>query len=325
MQIREIRHKNNDQAFYEIHWLITRRCSFSCSYCPAHRHNPKSFQATKESLLQALVKLDSIVPNKNIRLNLTGGEPTIHPNFKEFITTAATSEKIKAIRIVTNLSSNEKIYSHIASEANNSKAKFYLVASFHWESASPERFINNLKVLASSKVETQVKIMLDENGAEKITSLLPDLREINSKHKNVSVAVQRIRNTQNLEIDLTDFDTKYFEQVSKWGDLREFIYTTDNNEVKIETIPNIDLVIKNKLNSFYNWTCFTGANTLFIDNDGSVYSALCKPDTGSIGNIFDTSLFKIPQSVLCPHNLCECGSTVRIPKINSNENLYRKE
>jgi MoaA/NifB/PqqE/SkfB family radical SAM enzyme len=325
MRIKEISHIDNSQVFYEIHWLITRRCSFSCSYCPPHRHNPKSFQATNDSLLQALLKLESIVPNENIRLNLTGGEPTIHPNFKEFIANAIKLEKVKAIRIVTNLSSNEKIYSNLANEANNSGTKFYLVASFHWESASPQRFINNLKVLLDSKVEVQVKIMLDEKGSEKILSVLSSLKELNAKNKNIAVAVQRIRNTQNLEIDLIDFETKYFEQVNNWGDLREFILETDNDEVVKEKISNIDLIIKNKLNSFYNWTCFTGANTLFIDNDGCVYSALCKPDLGSIGNIFDTSLFQIPQSVLCPHKLCECGSTVRIPKINNYEDLHSKK
>lgn len=322
MKIREIRHIDNNQEFYEVHWLITRRCSFSCSYCPAHRHNPKSFQANNESLLQALVKLDSILANKNIRLNLTGGEPTIHPNFKEFISNAIKIEKVKAIRIVTNLSSNEKIYKYLATKSNEGKTKIYLVASFHWESASPERFLNNLKTLSDSNVEIQVKLMLDEKGSKKISAVLTGLNELNRTCKNIAISVQRIRNTQNLEIDLKEFEVKYFDQVNKWGDLREFILESENSEITHEKIPNIDLIIKSKLNSFYDWTCFTGSNTLFIDNDGCVYSALCKPDNGSIGNIFDTSLITIPQSVLCPHKLCECGSTVRIPKIKKYEDLH---
>jgi MoaA/NifB/PqqE/SkfB family radical SAM enzyme len=275
----------------------------------------KSFQATKESLLQALIKIENIVPNNNIRLNLTGGEPTIHPNSKEFIAHAAKSNNIKGIRIVTNLASKEKIYRYIAEESNNRQIKIYLVTSFHWESATPERFLKNLKLLIDSKVEIQVKLMLDDKGIEKLSGVIVGLKELNEKYNNIEIGVQRIRNTQNIEINLENFEMKYFEQVHHWKDLREFIYTNEKKELINEKIKNIDLIIKNKHNSFYKWTCFTGENTLFIDNDGSVYSALCKPDGNRIGNIFDMSCFQIPQSVLCPHMLCECGSTVRIPKI----------
>jgi MoaA/NifB/PqqE/SkfB family radical SAM enzyme len=322
MLINEIRHIANSEPFYEIHWLITRRCSFSCSYCPPHRHNPKSFQADKESLIRAVERLETIVSNNKIRLNLTGGEPTIHPNFKDFINTALNTNKIKAVRIVTNLASNEKIYKYLADSSNTQTKKIYLVASFHWESASPERFLNNVRILADSNVELQVKIMLDINGEEKISKVIDGLKEINRNYKNIAIAVQRIRNTNNIEIDTTEFDEKHFVQVQSWGDLREVTFSTEEGNLLTQSNSNIDLVIKNKLNTFYKWKCYTGENTLFIDNDGSVFSALCKPDVGSIGNIFDDNIIEIPKFVSCPHKQCECGSTVRIPKIQPNENLH---
>jgi MoaA/NifB/PqqE/SkfB family radical SAM enzyme len=321
MKIREIRHICNLQTFYEVHWLLTRRCSFSCSYCPPHRHNQKSFQADKKSLYFALTRLERIVSNNKIRLNLTGGEPTIHPNFVDFIKTALKISKINAIRLVTNLASKERIYKYLVDASSDHTKTIYLVASFHWERASPERFLKNLRLLSDSKVEIQVKIMLGTNGEKKILRVIDGLMEMNAQKQNLAVAVQRIRNTQNIEINLAKFDAKYFKQIELWGDSREFFYT-DKEGKMTENNPNIDLIIKNRLNTFFKWTCFTGANTLFVDNDGSVHSALCKPDFASIGNIFNDADIQIPQLVLCPHELCECSSTIRIPKIKKNENLH---
>lgn len=128
MKINEIRHIANSEPFYEIHWFITRRCSFSrCSYCPPHRHNPKSFQADKESLIMGSWEIrNNLVSNNKIRLNLTGGEPTIHPNFKDFIDTALNTNKVKAVRIVTNLASNEKIYKYLADSSTQQKKSIWL-------------------------------------------------------------------------------------------------------------------------------------------------------------------------------------------------------
>lgn len=322
MKIKEIRHIDNFESFYEIHWLITRRCSFSCSYCPPHRHDPESFQPKIESLIQALNKFETIVRNNNIRLNLTGGEPTMHPDFIEFTAAAIRNKKVKALRIVTNLSCSEKTYEYLADESNLSDVKFCLVASFHSESAILGRFINNLKVLVNSKVEVLVKIIPHEKGADSISRLLHEIRELESTKINLTVAVQRIRNFRNIEINVKYFETKYTEQLKRWGDLREVLFENEHEKLIVERVSDFDLIIKNNLNSFFKWRCYTGANTLFIDNDGRIFSALCKPDTTTIGNIFDTKLVNIPQSVICPHMFCECGSTVRIPKRLNDENLY---
>jgi MoaA/NifB/PqqE/SkfB family radical SAM enzyme len=78
---------------YQIIWDLGRRCSYSCSYCPPHRNNKTSSFVTYEKLCKTMdsvaeyaILYDSFRKKPALKkLSFTGGEPTVHPDFFNFL------------------------------------------------------------------------------------------------------------------------------------------------------------------------------------------------------------------------------------------------
>lgn len=80
-----------DSAF-QVTWDLGRRCNYDCTYCPEYRHDNHSphasLQELKDTADQVFSYIDTYVSyrtNKEVSLNFTGGEPTVNPNFIEFV------------------------------------------------------------------------------------------------------------------------------------------------------------------------------------------------------------------------------------------------
>jgi len=78
---------------YQIIWDLGRRCSYSCTYCPPHRNNKTSPFVTYSNLCNSMDKVAEYArlydtfrkkPAKK-KLSFTGGEPTVHPDFFNFL------------------------------------------------------------------------------------------------------------------------------------------------------------------------------------------------------------------------------------------------
>jgi len=78
---------------YQIIWDLGRRCSYACTYCPPHRNNKTSafvdyatLCETMDGVAEYALLYDSFrkKPAKK-KLSFTGGEPTVHPNFFNFL------------------------------------------------------------------------------------------------------------------------------------------------------------------------------------------------------------------------------------------------
>ena len=71
------------QNTIKIEWNLSKRCNYDCSYCPADIHDNVSPHTDIEILKAAVDKLATL--NKPLRISFTGGEPCVHPKFKELV------------------------------------------------------------------------------------------------------------------------------------------------------------------------------------------------------------------------------------------------
>ena len=71
------------QNSIKVEWNLGKRCNYDCSYCPSSIHDNTSQHTDIEILKKTIDKLSSL--GKPVRLSFTGGEPCVHPNFKELI------------------------------------------------------------------------------------------------------------------------------------------------------------------------------------------------------------------------------------------------
>ena len=78
---------------YQIIWDLGRRCSYACTYCPPHRNNKTSAFADFDTLCKSM---DGVAEYATLydqfrkkpalkKLSFTGGEPTVHPDFFNFL------------------------------------------------------------------------------------------------------------------------------------------------------------------------------------------------------------------------------------------------
>ena len=77
---------------FQVTWDLGRRCNYDCSYCPVHRHDNFSPHASLDDLKKSTKFLFEYVDTymekrtmKSVNISFTGGEPTVNPNFINFV------------------------------------------------------------------------------------------------------------------------------------------------------------------------------------------------------------------------------------------------
>lgn len=77
---------------FQITWDLGRRCNYDCTYCPVTRHDNFSPHASLEDLKNGVDFVFQYIDtyteyrlDKRASINFTGGEPTVNPNFIEFV------------------------------------------------------------------------------------------------------------------------------------------------------------------------------------------------------------------------------------------------
>lgn len=81
-----------DGNVFQVTWDLGRRCNYDCSYCPSHRHDNFSPHASLEELKNSaefvFEYIDLYMQHRYYKfasIGFTGGEPTVNPNFIEFV------------------------------------------------------------------------------------------------------------------------------------------------------------------------------------------------------------------------------------------------
>ena len=131
------------QEAFAVHWLMTRRCNFDCSYCPDFYHDRSAEDHSLAKLQQAWLKIvDSTKHIDSIRysVSLLGGEPTLNPDFIPFLKWLKQeyADQIVELGVITNGSANEKIYLEMIELCN------WITFSTHSEFMSERKFFRNV-------------------------------------------------------------------------------------------------------------------------------------------------------------------------------------
>lgn len=93
--------KHNPTGAFSVDWYIGKRCNFSCSYCVDYLHDNHSPHVPYENM-RALA--DTIIDAHGINVfwSLTGGEPTINPDFMKLCKYIKHERGAKHVSLTTN-------------------------------------------------------------------------------------------------------------------------------------------------------------------------------------------------------------------------------
>ncbi len=287
----------NHQESIKVEWNLGKRCNYDCSYCPSSIHDNTSPHTDIEVLKATVDKLASI--GKPIRLSFTGGEPTVHPKFRELVQYAR-HLGVTWISVTTNGTLPFEFYASLPVDQ--------YVFSIHFE-YDWMRVVRTVQDLAE---HTKIKLMGQIMAHHDMMPMVKAVRQV-LNNDQIPNTVRRIRWTQG-DHDLFD-DMRYHPDDLIW--IREQDATVQGNcvlhEDSREHIMHANDVIKLHLNKYKDWTCYAGIESLMINWDGDVHRATCRVG-GSLGNIYQGTFIVPSDPVSCTRDWCTCAADIPLTK-----------
>lgn len=291
------------QNSIKVEWNLGKRCNYDCSYCPSSIHDNSSPHTDIEILKSAVDKLVTL--GKPIRISFTGGEPTVHPQFRELLKYCK-HVGVSWISVTTNGTLPYEFYSTLPIEQ--------LVFSVHFE-YDWLRVGNTLKkVNDATSISVIAQLMAHHDHMDNV-----QLARAVAITDNIPSTVRRIRWTEG-DHDLFD-DMRYHPDDLKW--IKEQESTVKGNCVidagsSNERIIHANDVIKLHLNKYKGWSCNAGLESLMINWDGDVHRATCRVG-GSLGNIYEGTFLQPTEPIICDRNFCTCAADIPLSKESNEE------
>jgi MoaA/NifB/PqqE/SkfB family radical SAM enzyme len=287
------------QSTIKIEWNLGKRCNYDCSYCPSEIHDNTSPHTDIEILKACVDKLVTL--GKPVRLSFTGGEPTVHPKFKELIQYCK-HVGISWISVTTNGTLPYEFYASLSVD----QYVFSIHLEYDWQRVF--KTVEQMNLSAHTKVIAQIMAHHD---------YMPAVTQLRAKCllAHIPNTVRRIRWTQG-DHDLFD-DMRY--NLTDLEFLKEMESTVEANTVvwlnneHAQLLYHANDMIKNHQNQFKGWSCNAGIESLMINWDGEVHRATCRVG-GSLGNIYEDNFVAPGEPVICDRNFCTCAADIPLTK-----------
>lgn len=330
MKLIEIKNYLDDYLY--ITYNFTSTCNFKCNYCWPQAHDGK-YRFPKLDLITKnfdfmISQYKERLNKKNIRIHLSGGEPTLWPQLGEFVQNLHDMHNCR-ITMSTNGSRTLrwwKEYSHYFDD---------IQISVHNEFADIDHTIQVLDEVYNKKTTmVAAQVLLDplnwNRSIEVLTSLVnhptPWLVKTMSISESDSGKIKAYTKEQ-LEIfekgPLKIPPKEYVDLMFKTGKIIEdekknaVMIFSDMSELPYNTFD----IVKNNWNQFGGWDCAIGHERLGISFDGTIGGNCGVPISTHRLNItddnfidyFDLDLIQ-PYNKCTNYQYCQCSSDIRVSK-----------
>jgi MoaA/NifB/PqqE/SkfB family radical SAM enzyme len=279
-------------------WKLGNFCNFKCSYCESKNN---SGNVKFAPLAAVKIALDVLAANyTSMQIYFTGGEPTVHQNFKEILEYAAS--KGFDCSFLSNGSRSVEYFSEIIPSIN---AKVEL--TYHVEEGNLANFIKVAALLASHKKLLIVKVPhLPERWDEcraAYETLTKEGFPVLSK-----VLFKEFRPLKNGENKTYDYTPEQMQQLKTDTKILSKHLSVGYSDGSKGVVNPTELISQN-LNRFRGWKCNVGIDTLTIGPLGDVQKGACFQDR-YVGNLFDGSFVKPTEPATCEKDVCWCLSDI---------------
>jgi organic radical activating enzyme len=287
---------------FTINWPLHRKCNFKCSYCYARDRD--DFVPEFGQTLKA-VKLIHGLPHARINIVLTGGEPTIYPQFRELAVALTSDPRVRLI-VQTNLS----LPLDLAEPLPTAGVEF--LGSLHFDHFTAPDFIAKAQVLNEMGFPVALLVIAHPRHMDTVRQVYEALPEM----------VELIRVVQWRGKEKGKPDKRY-----KWADL---VWLNSVKIIKEPFLGYINLtfddgrqerttthqMLAKGQNRFKGMICAAGLNLASISQRGKIDRAVCfrsgKKAQG--GNAFEGGSLHFEGPVICPRPTCNCGNDLGVPK-----------
>ena len=323
-------------------WTVGRRCNYACSYCSKDFHDRVSphrsygeLRAIWANIRQAMAPRDLVAA-----IEFTGGEPTLNPDFLEFVRYLNQSQRpwLRWMGMTSNGTAGLEYYQQICEHLD------WICFSTHFEWWDENRFMTMLldlkRSLAGKGRDTMlsVNLMYEEWNAPHIRKIDNILKAENIRSTPLYIyniyGSKGITNKSSTPFDYAAYMHERGGTTAPAGHVPEprtpepAASVTDallqhsnrlldktNTELTLDdgtTLQVHSQIFSNlHLNNFPGWKCHAGKDRIFIYPNGKIYGGTCL--LGELGDVRKPLKLR-EEPVTCDGRDCFCMTDILVKK-----------
>ncbi|MHC4944355.1 MAG: hypothetical protein ACYTG7_15170 [Planctomycetota bacterium] len=265
-------------------WFITLRCNFKCNYCHAEQVNDPLLRypfEPAEKWIEAWNRIDG-----EVLIDVTGGEPFIHPGFLDIVTNLDPS---KRVAITSNLKAD---ITGFVQKVTPEKC-FSVTVSLHpSQKMNVEYFLGKCLLLKNRGFNVQVNFVA-----------FPEQMWMADYYKNLVEGVGIRFHTD----PYTPGPVYPFTPTEKEKKFLSRFFGVDRDDPYNRKV--------------FTYLCDAGMNNFVVSPDGQVSSCVSRiySQAGAMGNIFDADFKLLDKPMVCNSNFCSGCDADKITRIVIDE------
>lgn len=316
----------------EIRWAVSNFCNFTCDYCypdanSGTKRGPRDLETPLKNFMHLFREYKKKLNIERFNFIITGGEPTLWPEFGEFI--KKLHEKHDVIFTVMSNGSRTlrwwEEYGYLIDDA---------VLSFHLKEGDIQHHCNVANTLIKHNKRVTVMVLMDPKYWDKAIEAVTYFKE--NLHENVFLEVKPLVDHNSLSVTYTKEQREYL-----MGQTKKEVPTPQWWSVNLNSLINGDMRVTNSIatmddgtelrartstyvnkgyTNFYGWTCNIGLETLYIDWGGGLMGSCTQKLFGldDYLNIYDTEFTEKAKinfvPVKCEQTRCVCQPDTHVTK-----------
>jgi hypothetical protein len=289
------------QADFTLNWVLHRRCNYRCSYCTA-RDN-RGYMPDMRQLRAAVAKIHAL-PHDRLNIFLTGGEPTLHPDYHALVQLLCSDPRVRLIT-QTNLSQPIGFYEGLPQNQE-------FLASLHYDQVTPAEFLGQVAMVRQAGWPVHAWIMAHPERFAEVRQLEAELGHLAEFKMLVHWSGPRRGQPDQR------YGPEYLEWLRSLARRREPFLGRLNLTYASGRVwrGSPEQAIEHGLNRFRGMVCAAGRHSASIHVGGEIDRAVCFRRSGRSqgGNAFLSGSFQFTEPIICPAAECRCGNDVAIPK-----------
>ena len=290
-----------------VDWMVGNSCNYACSYCPSGLHDGSfGWQKLDDILSMFELLRDHYVEGlgRQVWLQFTGGEPTMHPGALSFLQCA--SDYGFSTSLISNGSRTIRFWTKIRPWLRS------VILTYHSEFAEHEHF-TEVCTLLSEAMPVQVNVTVPPDRFDAVVERATDLA---TRCPKITVVLKPLR--ENFGGRLYPYTQEQIER------LQAPAWVGDSDGVTPRGVMSVryddgtterrraNVFILQGTNRWRGYRCEAGLESLRIKADGTVLRAVCGSG-GSLGRIGEDLSFPL-SSITCDRDSCSCVSDILITK-----------
>ncbi len=310
-------------------WAITKVCSFSCSYCVYYKPRRGASFSSRDELLRAARTLLRL-GRPAYQITLYGGEPTLHPHFHDLLGYLMQADVPMELRMFTNGSQSERFFEQVV--ATPGKERFLIIFSLHLAYVNFRKFKRAVEITAGAGMSVAVNFMFDAAHRDNARAWTDELYALRQRVPFFFGLNFPYTPSGEMGVGCTAADLAWveasrraFDAMAMPGHLTDPVITRYVSHIVQEeggvrtTLPlEESLALLSKMNtpSYTGYHCCSGANVMFVEEDGSARGGVCSASR-HLGNLFRTSEIELVQNmgvVRCAAQACSSIENIPLPK-----------